>query len=182
GGAGAARMGPPFTPPLSAPRSLDCRTMAASAPTTYRTLPARIVGWGILIAAAGIAVAMGVIESDLGNNPLSPAAFLAVLAAIVWILLLRPCVRVSPDGVTLSNLLTAVSVRFERLAAVEHRWALELIDTASTKHSAWAIPMRREMRRRWDVDSYAEATTRGRAREGKTAEAVAGQVKTQWQR
>src|SRR5699024_1156058 len=87
GWSGAALMGPQFTSPLSATRSLDCRTMAASDPTKYRTLPARIVGWGILIAAAGIAVAMGMIESDLGNNPLSPTAFLAVLGAIVWILL-----------------------------------------------------------------------------------------------
>lgn len=157
-------------------------TMASSQSTTYRTLPARITGWVILVVVAGMATVMGVVEARLGNNPLSPVAFLGVVAAIVWVVLLRPSVRLDLDGVRLSNLVTDVSVPFERLAAVEHRWALELIDTAGTKHSSWAIPVRRELRPRKDIDSYAESTTRGRTHEGNNAEAVAGHVEKQWQR
>lgn len=156
--------------------------MAAAETTTYRTLPARIVGWVILVAVAGLAVVMGSVEMRLGNNPLSPAAFLGIVAAIVWVVLLRPSVRLETDRVEMSNLVTDVVVPFERLGAVKHQWALELIDNAGTKHSAWAIPVRRELRPRKDIDSYAEATTKGRAHEGNNAEAVAGHVERQWQR
>lgn len=156
--------------------------MADSESLTYRTLPARIVGWVILVVVAALAVVMGSVEMRLGNNPLSPAAFLGVVAAIVWVVLLRPCVRLEPDRVEMSNLVTDVIVPFERLGAVQHQWALELIDNAGTKHSAWAIPVRRELRPRKDIDSYAEATTKGKAHEGNNAEAVAGHVERQWQR
>ncbi|USQ78755.1 hypothetical protein [Ornithinimicrobium faecis] len=156
--------------------------MAAPESQTYRTLPARIVGWVILVAVAGLAVVMGSVEVRLGNNPLSPAAFLGVVAAIVWVVLLRPSVRLESDRVAMSNLVTDVVVPFERLAAVKRQWALELIDNAGTKHSSWAIPVRRELRPRKDIDSYAEATTKGKAREGNNAEVVAGHVEKQWQR
>lgn len=156
--------------------------MAASESQTYRTLPARIVGWVILVAVAGLAVVMASVEARLGNNPLSPAAFLGVVAAIVWVVLLRPNVRLESDQVAMSNLVTDVVVPFERLEAVKHQWALELIDSSGAKHSSWAIPVRRELRPRRDIDSYAEATTKGRAREGNNAESIAGQVERQWQR
>ncbi|WP_162801937.1 hypothetical protein [Ornithinimicrobium murale] len=156
--------------------------MAASESQTYRTLPARIVGWVILVAVAGLAVVMGSVEAGLGNNPFSPAAFLAVVAAIVWVVLLRPAVRIEPGGVTMSNLVTDVTVPYERLGAVKHQWALELVDNAGTKHSSWAIPVRRELRPRRDIDSYAESTTRRKAREGNNAEVIAGRVEKEWQR
>lgn len=156
--------------------------MASSESQTYRTLPARIVGWVILLTVAGLAVVMGTVESSLGNNPLSPAGFLAVVAAIVWVVLLRPAVRIEPGRVALSNLLTDVTVPYERLGEVTHQWALELVDNAGTTHSSWAIPVRRELRPRRDIDSYAESTTRGRAREGNNAEVIAGRVEREWQR
>lgn len=156
--------------------------MTASESQTYRTLPARIVGWVILLTVAGLAVVMGSMESSLGNNPLSPAGFLAVVAAIVWVVLLRPAVRIEPGRVELSNLLTDVTVPYERLGEVTHMWALELVDNAGTTHSSWAIPVRRELRPRRDIDSYAESTTRGQAREGNNAEVIAGRVEQEWQR
>lgn len=156
--------------------------MAAGEMTTYRTLPARVIGWTILVATSGLAVAIGVMESAAGNNPITPAAFLAVVAAIVWLVLLRPAVRVGQDRVELSNLVTDVVVPYSRLGATEHQWALELIDNAGTKHSSWAIPVRRELRPRRDVDSYAEATTRGTAAEGNNAEVISGRVQQGVQR
>lgn len=156
--------------------------MTDSESQTYRTLPARIVGWVILLAVAGLAVVMGSVEARLGNNPLSPAGFLAVVAAIVWVVLLRPAVRIESGRVELSNLLTDVTVPYERLGEVTHRWALELVDNAGATHSSWAIPVRRELRPRRDIDSYAESTTRGKAREGNNAEVIAGRVEQEWQR
>ncbi|HLS45075.1 MAG TPA: hypothetical protein VK045_06535, partial [Ornithinicoccus sp.] len=46
----------------------------------------------------------------------------------------------------------------------------------------WAIPVRRGLRPRRDIDSYAEATTRGKTAEGNNAEVVAGRVEQALQR
>lgn len=155
---------------------------AAETTKTYRTLPARITGWAIVVAALALSAVMGVIEGGLGNNPLSPIAFMGVVAAIAWMVLLRPCVVLEPGRLELRNLLTNVAVPFSRLAAVERRWALEIVDSTGTKHSSWAIPIRRELRPRKDVDSYAEATTRGKTAEGNNAEVIAGHVEREIQR
>lgn len=162
--------------------SYTCPTMATADSTTYRTLPARIIGGAIVIAALVLAVVMGTIEANLGNNPLTPIGFLGVVAAVAWVLLLRPSVVLNHDQVTVRNLVTDVVVPFSRLAAVERKWALELVDNAGTKHSSWAVPIRRELRPRRDIDSYAESTTRGKAAEGTNAEAVAGHVERELQR
>lgn len=156
--------------------------MASSETSTYRTLPARITGTAIVVAALGLAAVMGTIESNLGNDPFSPIAFMAVVAAVGWVVLLRPRVILRPDEVELRNLVTDVVVPFSRLASVERRWALELIDNAGTKHSSWAIPIRRELRPRRDIDSYGEATTRGKAAEGNNAEVVSGYLEREVQR
>ncbi|MCK0113350.1 hypothetical protein MWU75_14465 [Ornithinimicrobium sp. F0845] len=156
--------------------------MATAETTTYRTLPARITGTAIVVAALVLAAVMGAIEGNLGNNPLSPIAFMGVIAAIAWVLLLRPRVVLGPDRVELRNLVTDVVVPFSRLASVERKWALELVDNAGTKHSSWAIPIRRELRPRKDIDSYAEATTRGKTAEGNNAEVISGHVEREVQR
>ncbi|NLG21000.1 MAG: hypothetical protein GX555_06135 [Actinomycetales bacterium] len=156
--------------------------MATPETTTYRTLPARITGTAIVVAALVLSVVMGTIEGNLGNNPLSPIAFMGIIAAIAWVLLLRPRVVLGPDRVELRNLLTDVVVPFSRLASVERKWALELVDNAGAKHSSWAIPIRRELRPRRDIDSYGEATTRGKAAEGNNAEVISGHVEREIQR
>lgn len=149
---------------------------------TYRTLPARVTGWVLTIGVLALGAVIGVMEGNLGNNPFAPTAYMLVVVAVAWMVLLRPCVRVEEDRVELRNLVTDVVVPYERLASVEHQWALELIDNAGTKHSSWAIPVRREMRPRKDIDSYAEATTRGKAHEGNNAEVIEGRVARAQQR
>lgn len=156
--------------------------MATSQPQTYRTMPSRVIGWVIIAVLVALAVVIGKLEADIGNNPLSPVGIMSVVAAVVWVVLLRPCVRVGEDRAELRNLVTDVVVPFSRLKSVRHEWALELYDNADQKHSSWAIPVRRELRPRRDVDSYAEATTRGKAAEGNNAEVVAGRVEQALQR
>jgi len=156
--------------------------MATEQTQTYRTMPARVVGWVILIALAALAVLIGRTEASLGNSPLTPTGLMSVVAAIVWVALLRPCVRISEDRIEMRNLVTDVVIPFSRIKAVRHVWALEVIDNLDAKHSSWAIPVRRDMRRRWNVDSYAEATTRGKAAEGNNAEELVGRVEQAVQR
>lgn len=156
--------------------------MATEQTQTYRTMPSRVVGWVILIALAALSVLIGRTEASLGNNPLTPAGLMSLVAAVVWVALLRPCVRISSDRVEMRNLVTDVVIPFARVKAVGHAWALEVVDNLDVKHSSWAIPVRRDMRRRWNVDSYAEATARGKAAEGNNAEVLVGRVEQAVQR
>lgn len=150
--------------------------MAPGDTDTYRTLPARVFGGVIVIAAVVLAAVIGVGEWRVGNNPLTPAAVMLVVVSVTWIFLLRPAVVIRPDSVDLRNVFTDVVVPYARLDRAEQQWALELIDNAGVKHSSWAIPVRRELRPRKNVDRYAEATTRGKASEGNNAEVLAGRV------
>lgn len=144
--------------------------------TTYRTKPALVFGVVIVVAALALAVVLGVGEWRIGNNPITPAGVMGVVIVATWIFLLRPCVVIAPESVTLRNLLTDVVVPYGRLEGTGQQWALELIDNAGTRHGSWAIPMRRELRPRRNIDRYAEATTRGKAAEGNHAEVLAGRV------
>lgn len=149
---------------------------------TFRTLPARVIGWGLVVVCVvlGVLITRGEQERDL--SLLTPLAVMVLIIAVVWVVLLRPCVRLSRSGVYLHNLVTDVEVPYEHVDHVGNRWALEVIDTAGRTHSAWAVPARRDYGLRRPVDSYAEATTKGKSRESVHAEHVRGHVEHAVQR
>lgn len=149
---------------------------------TFRTLPARVIGLGLVVVCVvmGVLLTRGEQERDL--SVLTPIAVMALVIAIVWVVLLRPCVRLSRTGIHLSNLVTDVDVPYEHVARIGNRWALEVVDTAGRTHSSWAVPARRDYGLRRPIDSYAEATQKGRARESVHAEHVRGHVEHAVQR
>jgi hypothetical protein len=148
----------------------------------YRTLPARIIGWGMVLGVLGIGFVVVRTEVLSGRSVLVPVAIVVSLVSLVWVVLLRPDVELRTDGVVHRNLLSDTLVPFSRLQEVGHRWALELVDTAGRKHSSWAVPKQREFSARRRFDDFAETTARRRARPGTTAIAVADDVQREWQR
>lgn len=142
----------------------------------YRTLPARVIG-AVLLAAALVLTVMTVIDVMDGHRQgvIAPVAFIAGVAAIAWVLFLRPKAVLYADRVELTNILTHSVVPFSEIQDVTHRWSLELNDTAGHRHSAWAVPVRREMTRRRNIDDFAE-TTRKRGSERMTAQGAADEV------
>ena len=149
---------------------------------TYRTLPARVIGWAMVAGAAVMAV-LTVIDVSLGRGGglLFPVALICGIAALSWALFLRPRVRLRTDGVEIDNVVTDTVVPFGAVDRVTHEWALELHDGDGRRHSAWAVPVRREWRRRQELDDYAE-TTRRRGSVGTTAQGVADEVQRALQR
>ncbi|MGB7448899.1 MAG: hypothetical protein WA892_07190 [Ornithinimicrobium sp.] len=148
----------------------------------YRTLPARLLGWAIVVTASlvGFVVIRG--ELSLGRNVLFPVAALGFVVTVVWVLLLRPRVELRTESVTQRNILRDVVIPFERLAEIGSRWALELTDTAGRTYSSWAVPKQREFSARRAFDDFSEATTRRSARPGITAKVVAGDTHRAFQR
>lgn len=149
---------------------------------TYRTLPARFIGWAMVVGAVVMAT-LTVADVAMGRDGdlLFPVALICGIAAISWVLFLRPRVRLRTDGVELDNVVTSSVVPFGAVEEVTHQWALELHDTQGRRHSSWAVPVKREWRRRQEIDDFAE-TTRRRGSAGVTAQGVADEVQRALQR
>lgn len=149
---------------------------------TYRTLPARILGWA-MVAGAVLLAALTTWDLLSGQRAgvLGAAALVTGIAAAAWALFLRPHVVLREDGVRLVNVVTDTTVPFAAVEEITHQWALELHDTEGRRHSAWAVPAKRERSRRTGVDDFAE-TTRQRGDGGVTAQSVADQAQRTLQR
>ncbi|MFK5584445.1 hypothetical protein [Serinicoccus sp. LYQ131] len=148
----------------------------------YRTTPARILGW-VMVAGAGVLTALTVWDVSVGRQQgvLGALALIAGIAAVAWVLFLRPHVRLLADGVVLANVVSDTTVPFDAVEEVTHQWSLELRDRQGRRHSSWAVPVKRERVRRTGVDDFAE-TTRRRGTGGVTAQTVADVVQRALQR
>ncbi|MGC5584198.1 hypothetical protein [Ornithinimicrobium sp. W1665] len=149
----------------------------------YRTLPARLMGWA-LVAGAGVLAVLTLVDVVSGHRTglLPPTALVVGVAALGWVLFLRPSVRLHEDGVVLGNVLTDTVVPFAAVEEVTHQWSLELHDLQGRRHGSWAVPVKRERVRRRSVDDFAETTVRGRGDAGTTAQGVADEVQRALQR
>ncbi|ANS80508.1 integral membrane protein [Serinicoccus hydrothermalis] len=148
----------------------------------YRTLPARVLGW-LMVAGAAVLGALTIwdVGSGRAEGLLGAVALILGIASIAWALFLRPHVVLREDGVLLANVVADTAVPFSAVDEITHQWALELHDTAGRRHSAWAVPAKRERTRRRDVDDFAE-TTRRRGDAGTTAQGVADEAQRALQR
>lgn len=149
----------------------------------YRTLPARILG-ATMVAGAALLTGLTLWDVSQGRDEglIYPAAFIAGVAALAWVVFLRPHVRLHEDGIVLANLVTDSVVPFAAVEEITHQWALELHDTQGRKHSSWAIPVKRERVRRGKVDDFAETTSARRGSAGRTAQGVADEAQRALQR
>lgn len=140
---------------------------------TYRTLPSRVLGL-LMVATAAVLAALTLADVARGHDEglLQPVALVVGIAALSWVLFLRPRVRLRTDGVELANVLTDSVVPFAAVTEITHRWAFEVHDDQGRRHSAWAVPVRRELRRPGRLDDF-EQTTRTRGSVGTTAQGVA---------
>lgn len=156
------------------------RTRPDGAPLRiYRTVPSQVIGWGMVGGALllSLLTARDLIEGRTSGpvDVVPPLALIVGVAAVAMVLFLRPKAVLYPDRVELTNVLSDVVVPFTRVEDVTFQWALELHDDQGRRHSAWAVPVRREMVRRRSIDDFAE-TTRRRGSAGTTAQTAADEV------
>lgn len=152
------------------------RNDADDAPRVYRTLPAQVVGWGLMAGALVLAAfTLRDLLEERSTEVIAPLALIAGLAAAAWVLFLRPRATVHSDRVELTNVITDTTIPFSQVEDVTFQWALELHDRQGRRHSSWAVPVRREMTRRRNIDDFAE-TTRRRGSAGATAQGASDEV------
>lgn len=65
---------------------------------------------------------------------------------IVWVVFLRPCVRLTQSGVTLVNLVRDVRFGWPAVDLIEQRWNLKLYDEHGKGYGSWAITAQRPRR------------------------------------
>lgn len=166
----------------SASVSIDDHGLEGEKIRVYRTVPARVIGWA-LVAGAVVLAGLTVLDLLAGTHRgfVQPAAGVVAVAAVGWVLFLRPHVRLHTDGVVLADIVRDTTVPFAALSEITDRWALELHDHEGHRYSSWAVPVRREWTRRRSIDDYAE-TTRRRGSGGTTAQGVADEVQRAFQR
>lgn len=135
-------------------------------------MPARVVG-GVIVLGCLVAVVISLVDSRTRGIDLAyPIVIAALVSSIMWMVLLRPSVELSTEGVTLRNVLRDTDVPFDRVASLSHNWAFEVTDTAGQQHSSWAIPRERQLSPRRAQDDFADTTVRKRGRPGMTATTV----------
>ncbi|GAA4882902.1 hypothetical protein [Serinicoccus chungangensis] len=149
---------------------------------TYRALPARVLGW-VMVGCAGVLAGLTVWDLLSGHRDgaLGAVALVVGVAVAAWVLFLRPRAVLHEDGVLLVNVVQDTAVPFAAVDEITHQWALELHDTDGRRHSAWAVPAKRERTRPTRLDDYA-GTTRRRGDGGTTAQTVADEAQRALQR
>ncbi|WP_165372720.1 PH domain-containing protein [Pengzhenrongella frigida] len=101
-----------------------------------RSAIAAAVGWGLVtLGWSWFAVHDG---GPVGLVRQVPGLVLA--ATLVYAVLVRPSVEVSPTGVALRNVVRDVMVPWAALAEVRTRYALTLVTTDGRRFTAWAAP------------------------------------------
>lgn len=108
---------------------------------TYVTRGTRVFGYGLL----GACVAAGVLTTvDSGPEP-TLYAWLLLIAAIIWVGVLRPRVVADHSGIRVLNLLRDVHVPWPQAASFGARWALEIFTPQARRIASWGIPARRDL-------------------------------------
>ncbi|RNI22154.1 PH domain-containing protein [Flexivirga caeni] len=123
--------------------TLPGRGSAQSSPRrTYRQ-PAMLVP-GVLLTVLGV-VAVVIVLFD-GGSSLRDVLWPIAELLVVWVIFLRPCVRLTQAGVELRNLVRDVRFGWPAIDLIEQRWNLKLVDEHGHAYGSWAIAAQRPRR------------------------------------
>ncbi|MDN5805021.1 MAG: hypothetical protein L0H26_10640, partial [Microlunatus sp.] len=65
---------------------------------------------------------------------------------VVWVVFLRPCIRLTQKGVSVENLVRDVHFGWPAVDLIEQRWNLKLYDEHGKGYGSWAITAQRPRR------------------------------------
>ena len=106
---------------------------------TFRQRGAYVTGWVLVGVFVVVLVALAVASGlEVGAT-----AFLLAAAGVVWLILVRPAVRLSADGVRLENLVRDIRMTWPAVDMTEARWNLKVVSPEGDAYSSWAISAQR---------------------------------------
>ncbi len=130
--------GPEGSKPLKA-RRISSAPGQKSPVRTFRQRGAVVTGWFLLVV---FAVVLTAITFSEGWDPSATFFVLAVMGA-VYLLLVRPAVRISAAGVRLDNVLREVDITWPAVDMLEDRWNLKVVTPDGKAFASWAISAQR---------------------------------------
>ena len=106
----------------------------------FRQLTAQVAGWFLVVVAVGLAL-LSVLEGVDGKVEI--LLWAAAVALVAWVVLLRPSLQLSQDGVHIHNLVRDVHMPWPQVDVLESRWNLKVFTPDDDGYSAWAISAQR---------------------------------------
>lgn len=126
----------PVEPAESAATAGPARQAEAGHTFRPRSAIAAAVGWGLVtLGWSWFAVHDGGLVGLVLQGP-----GMVLAATLVYAVLVRPAVEVTPTGVALRNVVRDVVVPWAALTEVRTRYALTLVTTDGRRFTAWAAP------------------------------------------
>ncbi len=119
------------------------RQPAASTHKVYRQPSAYITGWAFIGLLAVAALLYLIHEPSRWYQPI---ALCGAVSLVVWVVLVRPSVAVTKDGVELHNLIRDVDVPWDDVDLVTRRWNLKVHTLGGKAYGSWAISQQRPHR------------------------------------
>ena len=125
---------------------------STSAPEALRTLRQRgSIAMGIIaMAVGGLMAALSLFSGDAS---LVFIGAMLLLAAIGWVLFIRPCVVLTVVGIELDNPFRRTTIPWSHVEDVSPRWNLE-VWSGGTAYPAWAIASHIERPKRQGIPGY----------------------------
>lgn len=105
--------------------------------TTLRPIFGRVLA--ALIAAMGLAVIVSLVAAGQWRELLLALSPVLLVVYGVWMIFWAPCVRLSPAGVELVNIIRTQSITWPAIQRIETKYALTIF-TAAGRFVAWAAP------------------------------------------
>lgn len=116
---------------------------AASTHKVFRQPSAHVTGWAFIGLLAVAALLYLIHEPARWYEPI---ALCGAVGLVVWVVLVRPSVAVTKDGVELHNLVRDVEVPWDDVDLVTRRWNLKVHTISGKKFGSWAISQQRPHR------------------------------------
>lgn len=106
--------------------------------TGLQTLrPSSSVATGVIALVLGLALLVPAVLS--AQRVWTMISVIVLVLVLVWLLVVRPCVKVHEDGLRIVNPLRTIDITWPMITEVRSRWVLELV-AGSKKYAAWGIP------------------------------------------
>lgn len=100
---------------------------------------------GIVLAVACVVFLLLILFGEGWDHPTNLLWPLAGLL-LVWVIFLRPCVRMTQAGVLLCNIVRDVRCSWPSIDLIEQRWNLKVYDAKGNGYGSWAITAQRPRR------------------------------------
>lgn len=107
---------------------------------TFRQASAYRVGW-VLIGVCALLAVLFTVRS--GAFEVESMAWLLAVALLIWVVMVRPSLILSTEGIGLRNLVRDIDISWPVVDLVESRWNLKVYDAQGHSWGSWAISAQR---------------------------------------